>query len=92
MRWQHRRWLSHHSSITLPLPPVLPSSLEQLQVSRKAAGGAGGEEGKGEGAMTTVRLLEEKQRLLVTQDLSLSLRLPNHWDFNPFRGAKNCDQ
>lgn len=70
MHWQHRRWLSHHSSVTLPLPPMLPSSLEQLQVSRKAAGGAGGEEGKGANAVPTVRLLGKKQGLLDTQDLS----------------------
>lgn len=37
----------HH----LPLPPALPSRLEQSQPSREAAGGAGDEEGKGERAM-----------------------------------------
>lgn len=36
-----RRWLSHHSSITSPLPRVLPSGLEQLQPSTKTPGGAG---------------------------------------------------
>ena len=57
MNWQlsplsaQRRWLSHRSSITSPLPRVLPSGLEQLQPSRKAAGGAGDEEGKGKQAM-----------------------------------------
>lgn len=70
---QHR-WLSHHSSITLPLSCVLPRGLEQLQMSRKAAGWAGDEEGKGEQAIPWVRLEEKKQGLLDTQDLSLY-----HW-------------
>lgn len=42
----------------------------QLQPSRKATGGAGDEEGKGEWAMPQVRLLGEKQGLLDPQDLS----------------------
>lgn len=41
-----RRWLSHRSSITSPLPHRLPSGLEQLQPSREAAGGAGSQEEK----------------------------------------------
>lgn len=36
-----RRWLSHHSSITSPLPCVLPSRMEQLQRSTETTGGAG---------------------------------------------------
>lgn len=71
----HHRWLSHYSSITPPLPCVLPRDLEQLHMSRKAAGRAGHEEGKGEQAMPWVRLQEKKQGLLDTQDLSLY-----HWD------------
>lgn len=68
------RQLSHHSSITSPQPCVLPSGLEQLQRSRKAAGRAGDEEGKGEQAMPWARLQEKKQGLLDTQALSLY-----HW-------------
>lgn len=63
-------WLSHHGSVTSPLPCVLPRDLEQLQISRKAAGWAGDEGGKGEQAMPWIRLQEKKQGLLDTQDLS----------------------
>lgn len=86
---QHQ-WLSHHSSITSPLPCVLPRGLEQLQMSRKAAGRASDEEGKGKKAMPWVRLQEKKQGLQDTQDQPVSLRFPNHRDFIPVKGVQHC--
>lgn len=66
---------------------MLPSGLEQLQRSRKAAGRAGDEEGEGEQAMPWARLQEKKQGLLDTQALAYITEAPSD---TPVKGVQHC--
>lgn len=69
----------HHLAAAL----CAPERAGAAPAEQKGAG-----EGNGDWAVPWIRLPGEKQGLMDTQDLSL--RLPNGWDFIPFKGAKRC--